>query len=705
VDQQLALGKVMYNLEVQEKISAHRLTIEAMSSDLVEMLGVVKTLLCLDARDHHSVLSSSLDASGVRDGEEGDLKSPTTRRGSGGRFVGKAAAVDAKPAPKHAGEAPDASKSGDGPSSQAGTAKGDTKAATPKAEGQEPTRDLDLSVIHQKLLQGCYKAGRDVQADINKVLQTAIDKETAQVGKGGGKGKGDAKATPPKPEAQESSRDLREAEAAAGGGMGADGAEDGGAVASSSKDRVKLSAVAAAAAAARAFQQHMPDLLRAEHENTLAVAAGTGSSVGSRMVSISAHLDGIALAPAAASTRAGMQLERGWLGSTLRTRPLGRDRLNRQYWWFDWPQGWLAVEACPAKYRNIAGEKLQAPVPSSKSKPSRSKPPAGDAAAKRPLSGAAATSAAVAAAAAAAAAAGLPSSKAKKRPVPDSGVASPSAGDASGANKKAVWDWKTNQAIDVVGDSQDASEELQASVEAAMSPSSQSLAARLPEEREGGDDADAEMEGDPDGDGDCKACQGMHRAHTCAKRGDTTRLGTVAKPGTAVVKRKVAPPLPPLPVVSASKEVASAGGSSSRARAKPKFKVPTIKELSSYQIGCHLDSEESPFRESLQCLCSIDHWVVYKTPQEVDGVGRTLDVRSPLDAKLLRRLKAERCRLQPPAMAAPAAASSPLNRERNTFCTGFHFALPVLCSCKLLRRRVSARRVFLVPLPARLGIG
>ena len=88
VEQQLALGKVMYNLEVQEKIAAHRTVIENMRPDLSEMMGLIKTLLCLDARDHHSVLSSSLDASGVKDGDEADIKSPTARRGTGGRFVG-----------------------------------------------------------------------------------------------------------------------------------------------------------------------------------------------------------------------------------------------------------------------------------------------------------------------------------------------------------------------------------------------------------------------------------------------------------------------------------------------------------------------------------------------------------------------------------------------------------------------------------------
>jgi hypothetical protein len=26
------------------------------------------------------------------------------------------------------------------------------------------------------------------------------------------------------------------------------------------------------------------------------------------------------------------------MGPLMRTKPLGRDRLNRQYWWFGWPQ-------------------------------------------------------------------------------------------------------------------------------------------------------------------------------------------------------------------------------------------------------------------------------------------------------------------------------------------------------------------------------
>jgi hypothetical protein len=183
-----------------------------------------------------------------------------------------------------------------------------------------------------------------------------------------------------------------------------------------------------------------------------------------RQVSFSAHVDGIALAPAAASTRAGVQLERGWLGSTLRTKALGRDRLNRQYWWFDWPHGWLALEACPSKYRNISAEKIPAPT-TSKSKPSRAKQPQPvfvppDNEGKHHLL------CADASAAAAAAAASSNSSKSKKRSSVSRdalGGAAQSTGaweedDAQAAcgdaaerksdesNKKAMmWDWNTKQ--------------------------------------------------------------------------------------------------------------------------------------------------------------------------------------------------------------------------------------------------------------------
>ena len=216
-------------------------------------------------------------------------------------------------------------------------------------------------------------------------------------------------------------------------------------------------------------------------------------------------------------------------------------------------------------------------------------------------------------------------------------------------------------------------------------------------------DMDLDADGDADECSDCKACLGMHRAHTCSKR-DTGRLGMVAKLGTAVVKRKVVPPPPPLPAAAATpKESCSAGsgassGTSNRARAKPKFKVPTMKELSSYQIGCHLGSDESPFT-LVQCLCAVDHWVVYKTHQELDGVERTLDVRSPLDAKLLRRLKAERGRLQP-TMSDAAASSAPRDdsdRERSAFCSGCSY---LVYFTRLPRRdfpRVDGRVVWVVP--------
>jgi len=48
----------------------------------------------------------------------------------------------------------------------------------------------------------------------------------------------------------------------------------------------------------------------------------------------------------------------GWMGPQMRTKPLGRDRLNRQYWWFGWPQGWLAIEALPAERREKEGERV-----------------------------------------------------------------------------------------------------------------------------------------------------------------------------------------------------------------------------------------------------------------------------------------------------------------------------------------------------------
>jgi hypothetical protein len=507
--------------------------------------------------------------------------------------------------------------------------------STPKAEGVEAqTRDLDLSVIHQKLLQGCYATGTEVEADINKVLQTALEKEGAAPPSKSGAGAardGRPGATSPKLDADA----LPTADEAG---------REGGAPTAAVRDRSKpMPSAAAAAAAARAFLQHLPALIKAERENTLAAASGTPSGVGSRMVSVSAHIDGLSLAPAAASTRAGVQLERGWLGSTLRTRPLGRDRLNRQYWWFDWPQGWLAVEACPADYRLVAGEKIVAPPPSSKSKPSRAKPP-GENVMKRPLTGASAVSVAASAAAASS------SSKSKKtKGTPEPAAGGPGASSSSGAPQE----------------------------------SSDATALRgLAGAGAGGNDADplvVDMEEDDDDDegGECKACLGMHRAHTCTKH----------EPTAAKRKPTLAPPPPPpLPPPSAvGKEgignvaVERGSGGAASKRAKPKFKVPLIKELSPYHLGTHLSADESPFA-LVQTLCNIDHWVVYKTHEEVDGVERALDVRSVLDAQLVRRLKAERSRMQAPVMSGhddAASSSRPAHRQRRAFCAG----MPGVCHC------------------------
>ena len=414
VEQQLSLGKVMYNLEVQEKIGVHRTVIEAMKPDLSEMLGVIKTLLCLDARDHQGVLSSSLDASGIKDGDEADLKSPTARRGTGGRFVGKAAVLDLKAGAKK-GASPTAAPATEG---EAAPASAGCPAPKPIKDGAELTRDLDLSVIHQKLLQGIYLSGNDVEADVLKVFKTAYEKEAAAAEE-------KASGKDVKPDKTKDPAAIKAASVDAGTGAASANVskDESGDKERQSHSRVKPVSPAAAAAAARALHAQLDALKLAERKSSEACTAGLSNGIGSRVVSASAHVNGMPLAPAAASTRAGMQLERGWLGSTLRTKALGRDRLNRQYWWFDWPQGWLAVEACPAEHRNIPGEKMQAPVPSSKSKPSRAKPAADPNAVKRPLSGAAAASAAKAAADAAA---GLPTGRNRKRKQPP---AQPGLGD------------------------------------------------------------------------------------------------------------------------------------------------------------------------------------------------------------------------------------------------------------------------------------
>jgi len=90
-----------------------------------------------------------------------------------------------------------------------------------------------------------------------------------------------------------------------------------------------------------------------------------------------------------------------------------------------------------------------------------------------------------------------------------------------------------------------------------------------------------------------------------------------------------------------------------------------MKELSPYQLGCHLDEDESPF-SLVQPLCYEDHWVVFRTPEELDAVERALDVRSAHDSKLQRRLRAERLRLQP-EMSSPDPASSPVEVWRRAF--------------------------------------
>lgn len=547
-------------------------------------------------------------------------------------LAGKAAALDMKAGAKTAGDGKGSAESKVGEKKHLG----DTGApvGTPKVEGAEAqVRDLDLSVIHQKLLQGCYASGAEVEADINKVLQTALEKESAAPSKSSAGAARDSRAGATSPKLDSDALSTAD-----------DPTKEAGTPSAGARDRSKPTpSAAAAAAAARDFVEHLPALIKAERDNTLAAAAGTSSGVGSRMVSVSAHIDGLALAPAAASTRAGVQLERGWLGSTLRTRALGRDRLNRQYWWFDWPQGWLAVEACPADQRMVVSEKILAPPASSKSKPSRAKPP-GETAVKRPLTGAAAASAAASAAAASS------GSKSKKKKGKDE-----AAGGAGASSSARVAGQAFADAAELRG---------VAGAGAGGNDNETSM-------------VDMDMDDDDDDGGECKACLGMHRAHTCCKHSPTSAK---RKPSS------LPPPPPPLqPPSAVAKEAAGNGpgagergsGGGASKRAKPKFKVPSIKELSPYHLGTHLEADQSPFG-LVQPHCNLDHWVVYKTPEEVDGVERALDVRSALDAKLVRRLKAERSRMQAPVMSGHDDSSStcPALQQRRAFCAGMR----VICA-------------------------
>jgi len=93
-----------------------------------------------------------------------------------------------------------------------------------------------------------------------------------------------------------------------------------------------------------------------------------------------------------------------------------------------------------------------------------------------------------------------------------------------------------------------------------------------------------------------------------------------------------------------------------------------VKDLTPYTVGCHLHPSQSPF-ELVQPLVHLDHWVVLKTKEEVDQVERCLDVRSPVDWKLLRRLKAERCKLLLPPMPVPQPGS-PDEVQREFFSSG-----------------------------------
>lgn len=84
----------------------------------------------------------------------------------------------------------------------------------------------------------------------------------------------------------------------------------------------------------------------------------------------------------------GLRLERGQLCSTVRSKPLGRDRFNRQYWWFGWVKGCVAVEVCPLDQRmewleGVAPEIGAAEAGSAVKAPSTKRAPSKKSAAKK----------------------------------------------------------------------------------------------------------------------------------------------------------------------------------------------------------------------------------------------------------------------------------------------------------------------------------
>ena len=185
-------------------------------------------------------------------------------------------------------------------------------------------------------------------------------------------------------------------------------------------------------------------------------------------------------------------------------------------------------------------------------------------------------------------------------------------------SSKAVWDWGTNQPVGFAL-SEGGSAEAHSGHGAVAGSGSASGSVHA------GDSVDD--------DGECKACMGMHRAHTCAAKRSLNVTGapspsmppqqspspTLAQGGGGAVQHGRAAGAAAAAGMQGNLTSADPAASTTstaaanKQRSKPKFKVPAMKELSPYQLGCHLDEDSSPF-SLVQPLCYKDHWVVFRTP-------------------------------------------------------------------------------------------
>lgn len=251
VEQRVSLGKVFYNLQVQEKLLVNRPIMDNMEPPMTRVLTAVKALLMEDAR--------ALQISGG----DGLRKAPSRKTQLSSVRELSASNLDAGGSPT----------SSVGPASARTSQVEDDDAEPPTpvpaggGGGKKDGLAARLGVVHQKLLGGSYETAAKAEADVRACFDDTPPVSAAVVGKKGGSG----------------------TRAPAG-----------------AKSNVAILALL----------------------NTVLSEDGEGTAGG------------------------------GWMGPLMRTKPLGRDRINRQYWWFGWPQGWLAIEALPLEMRHEQGERV-----------------------------------------------------------------------------------------------------------------------------------------------------------------------------------------------------------------------------------------------------------------------------------------------------------------------------------------------------------